>query len=120
MPATTYTLSGSAGSAGAGALITLSGPSSATTTAAAGTGAYSFAGLVAGVYTVTASLTGEAFSPPVRTATIVAANVTGVNFSLYTPSAVGSNDTDVLDIEWNLSTRVNPEILGTNLGTRIT
>ena len=60
--------------------MTLSGTSSATT-AANGSGAYTFTGLANGSYTVTPSQTGFTFSPASLPATIASANVTGLNFT---------------------------------------
>ena len=78
------TISPTAG--GAGATVTLSGTSSATTAADAN-GNYSFTGLVNGPYTVTPSKTGYTFTPPNQSVTVNGANLTTVNF---TAQATGS------------------------------
>jgi hypothetical protein len=78
----TYTLSGSISpaSVGAGAVVTLSGAGSGTTTADS-SGNYSFTSLGNGSYTVTPSSTTATFSPTSQSVTINNANVTGVNFT---------------------------------------
>ena len=79
--ASTYTISGSVNLSGGGALpgvtVTLSNGANGTTTTDA-TGAYTFANLVAGSYTVTPGLTGYTIAP--ANVTITNANVTQ-NFS---------------------------------------
>jgi len=86
-PPQTYSISGtiSPAAGGAGAAVTLSGVTSATTTANS-SGNYAFSGLSNGTYAVTPSLTGYTFSPNVQSATVNGANVTGLNFT----AAVGS------------------------------
>jgi hypothetical protein len=80
-PAATFSISGTIGGAGGnGATVTLSGASGATTTAN-GAGAYTFAGLAKGTYSVTPSKAGFTFAPGSQSATITAANVTGINFA---------------------------------------
>jgi len=64
---------------GAGSLVTLSGTSSASTTADA-SGNFSFSSLISGPYTVTPSKSGVLFSPPNQALTVNGANVSGVNF----------------------------------------
>ncbi len=81
----TFTISGSVGAAGAGATIKLSGAASATTTAAAVTGNYSFSGLANGSYLVTPGLVGSAFSPSNSAAVVNSANITGLNFLTLIP-----------------------------------
>jgi beta-glucanase (GH16 family) len=78
----TYSLSGSISptAVGAGASLTLSGASTATTTAN-GSGIYTFTGLVNGSYAVTPSKTGYSFNPTAQAATINGANATGLNFT---------------------------------------
>jgi Bacterial Ig domain/Lysyl oxidase len=73
----TWSISGtiSPAASGSGALLTLSGTPSATTTAN-GSGAYSFNNLSNGTYIVTPSKTGFTFTPPNRTLTINGANLT--------------------------------------------
>ena len=78
----TYTVSGtiSPNAGGSGATVTLSGASSATTTANS-SGGYTFAGLANGTYAVTPSRSGYTFSPTSQNATISGANVSGINFT---------------------------------------
>lgn len=71
------------GKALAGATILLSGATTATTTAAPN-GTYSFSGLAAGAYVVTPVKTGIKFVPASANETIVATDISGVNF-LGTP-----------------------------------
>jgi hypothetical protein len=71
----TYSISGSAGTAGA---TVTAGSSSGTSD---GSNNYSIAGLSAGTYTVTPSKSGCTFSPTSSSVTITSANVTGVNFT---------------------------------------
>ena len=73
-PIPTYSISGSAGTAGA---TVTAGGISATSDA---TSAYSVAGLSAGTYTVTPSKTGCTFSPASQSVT-VGPNATGINFT---------------------------------------
>src|SRR5579859_3017461 len=80
------------GQASAAALITLSGAAAATTFAGP-TGLYSFTGLAAGTYTITPSKTGLAFSPASKNATIVATDITGINFLATSANVAGSNNT---------------------------
>ncbi len=117
-----YSISGSVGAAGAGATITLSGTASATTTAAGGTGNYSFTGLLPGTYYVTPGLTGHAFSPSDTTVVITTADITGINFVLFTPSQSGSNSASIMASGPLFATRIvspRTEIIGTNLGIEI-
>ena len=58
----------------------LSGAASATTTASI-SGAYTFAGLANGTYTVTPSRAGFTFAPGSANATIAGANLSGINFT---------------------------------------
>ena len=92
---------------GSGATVTLSGATSATTTADAN-GNYSFLGLINGAYVVTPSNPGYSFSPSSQPVTLNGTNQTGVNFaaqaiaSTYsisgniTPAASGSGATVTL------------------------
>jgi hypothetical protein len=75
-----YTISGTI-AGGAGATVTLSGTSSATTTADA-SGNYIFNIVYAGTYSITPSLSGVAFAPGSQNVAIAGANVTGVNFAV--------------------------------------
>jgi hypothetical protein len=73
-----YSISGTI-TGGAGATVTLSGTSSATTTAD-DSGNYIFNGIYTGSYSITPNLAGAAFVPGNQVVSIAAANVTGVNF----------------------------------------
>ena len=73
--AATYSISGSAGTAGA---TVTAGSASASSDASNN---YSVAGLAAGTYTVTPSKSGCTFSPASSSVTITSANVTGINFT---------------------------------------
>jgi hypothetical protein len=64
----------------AGATVTLSGSSTASTVADAN-GNYTFTGLVNGSYTVTPTLAGYAFTPASQGVTINGANQAGINFT---------------------------------------
>jgi hypothetical protein len=84
--ATTYSLSGSAGVASA--TVAISGAADASTTTS-GSGAFSFASLPSGSYTITPSLAGYTFSPASHSTSITNANVTGVSFTATaTPHSV--------------------------------
>ncbi|HEY5580020.1 MAG TPA: carboxypeptidase regulatory-like domain-containing protein [Rhodoferax sp.] len=77
----TYGISGTvtlSGAALAGATITLTGGTIATTDAS---GNYSFTGLANGSYTVTPTKAGNAFSPSSLAVSVSGANVTGTNFT---------------------------------------
>ena len=78
----TFSVSGtiSPAAGGSGATVTLSGVASATTTANS-SGNYTFTGLANGLYAVTPSHTGYAFSPGTQSVTVNGANVTGINFT---------------------------------------
>ena len=104
--ALTYSISGTISGIG-GAAVTLSGQSSAATTAD-GSGNFSFRGLINGSYAITATLTGYSFTPAIQAVTINGANVTGVSFTAavaapsytisgsITPASVGSGATVTL------------------------
>jgi hypothetical protein len=80
----TYSISGAvSGAVLQGVTVTLGGAASRTTTTDAG-GAYVFTGLLDGAYTVTPSLSGYAFNPVSRAATVSGANVTGLDFAAST------------------------------------
>ncbi len=77
-----YTISGTiSGAGGAGATVTLSGTSQATTTADA-SGNFTFANVFGGNYSITPSQTGYVFVPGSQNVSISQSNVTGVNFSV--------------------------------------
>ncbi len=82
-PSQTYTISGAIAPAayGNGTTITLSGTSSATTTANS-SGVFSFAGLADGTYTLTPSKAGYTFAPTSLSVTVSGNNITaGLNFT---------------------------------------
>lgn len=84
--ASTYSISGNAGVAGA--TVAYSGTSSGSVVAD-GSGNYSIIGLAPGSYTLTPSKTGYDFFPTSQNETITTSNLTGVNFtssSLYNVS----------------------------------
>jgi hypothetical protein len=87
------TISPTAG--GSGATVSLSGASTASTTSDS-SGNYTFTGLSNGVYAVTPSKSGFAFSPTSQSATVSGASVSGVNFTAGTAHAVA--------LSWNAST----------------
>jgi hypothetical protein len=96
-PATTYTISGTlSGAAVAGVTVTLSGATSATTTTGS-TGAYSFAGLANGTYTVTPSLAGHTFAPTSAVVAVSGASFPGQNFTV---TAVASDFQTALQGTW--------------------
>jgi hypothetical protein len=74
----TYSISGSAGVAGA--TLVLSGAAGASTSAN-GSGTYTFSNLANGTYSVTPSLAGYTFTPTSQTMNVNGASVTGVNFT---------------------------------------
>ncbi len=88
-PSATWTISGSAGVAGA--TITLSGGSSAVATSGT-SGAYSFGGLANGSYTITPSMSGVTFTPVSQTVSVNGSNVTLPNFTAQSlPSTIKSD-----------------------------
>lgn len=78
--------------AGSTMTLTLAGATIATTTAGP-TGVYSFTGLSAGTYLITPTRIGIAFTPASSQQTIVATNITGVNFLGTSVGAQGSTYT---------------------------
>ena len=84
----TFTISGTIApaSSGGGATVSLSGTSTATTTAN-NSGVYSFSGLTNGNYAVSPSRSGFVFTPSQKTLTINGANVDAVNFTAATGQA---------------------------------
>lgn len=78
----TFSVSGniSPSSMGSGAIVALTGPSSASATADA-SGNFTFANLVNGTYTIKPSKSGYTFSPVSTSIAVSGANVTGVTFS---------------------------------------
>jgi hypothetical protein len=80
-PAQTFTITGTVSGTGAsGTTLSLSGAASQTTTANA-SGVFTFSGLAKGTYAITPSHTGFTFTPTSQSATINAANVTGITFT---------------------------------------
>jgi hypothetical protein len=114
----TFTVSGtiSPTAGGSGATVTLSGAASATTTANA-SGAYSFAGLANGSYTVTPTHSGYVFTPSSTTFSISGAsqtiNFTATSTATFTisgtisPTAGGSGATVTLSGTANATTTAN-------------
>jgi hypothetical protein len=94
----TWTISGSITPAanGTGSTVTLSGTSSATTTADS-SGNYSFSGLLNGGYTITPIKSGFSFTPANQAVTVSNANVSAAAFSAQTAS------TTVIAIDANIS-----------------
>ena len=77
----TFSISGTiSGGGGAGATVSLTGASTAVTTAD-GSGNYTFNGLLNGSYAVTPTNNGYAFTPPSQIVVINGSNFTGLNFS---------------------------------------
>ena len=93
----TFSISGtiSPGTSGSGATVSLSGATTASTTADS-SGNYSFTGLTDGVYAVTPGKSGFAFTPTSQSATVSGANVTGVNFTAGAAHSVA--------LSWSAST----------------
>lgn len=82
---TSWSISGSLGSAGANATVNLTGAASKTVTAN-GSGAFTFTGVTNGSYTVTPTKTNTTFTPTSKAVSVSSANVTGVNFTSQTQS----------------------------------
>lgn len=98
IPEATYSISGNVGVASA--TITLSGASSAETTASAN-GAYSFGSLKPGNYSIAPTLSGYTFSPTSRSTSVTDANVAGINFTATAAS-------HLVDLTWGAGTIRNP------------
>ena len=75
-----YAISGTI-SGGGGAIISLAGATSLTTTAGTA-GSYSFPGITNGTYTLTPAETGLVFMPTSLTVAVSGANITGANFTV--------------------------------------
>lgn len=97
--ATAYTISGnvSPSADGAGATITLSGASAASTTANS-SGSYSFTGLVNGNYALTPARSGFSFTPASQSVTVNGASQTGINFTAAQQASHSVN------LSWQAST----------------
>jgi carboxypeptidase family protein/fibronectin type III domain protein len=93
----TFSISGtiSPTAGGSGATVSLSGASTGSTTSDS-SGNYTFTGLSNGVYAVTPSKSGFAFTPTSQSATVSGATVTGLNFTAGTAHSVA--------LSWNSST----------------
>jgi len=90
--APTWSISGaiSPSALGAGAMVSLSGPASATT-AADTSGSYSFTGLLNGTYMVTPNKSGVTFTPGNQTVIVNGSNAVGINFTAQSlPPPVGN------------------------------
>lgn len=95
----TYVISGtiSPAAGGSGAMLTLSGTPSMTTTADS-SGNYSFTGLGNGTYTVTPTKTNYTFIPPSQSVPVNGANVPGVNFTAQQQTQPSLNYPDLSDV----------------------
>lgn len=96
----TYTISGTitlSGSALSGVAVGLTGPAVANATTDS-SGAYSFSGLSNGTYTVTPTLSGDAFTPASQSVTVNGANQTAVNFTAT------ATVTHTVSLSWTAST----------------
>jgi DNA-binding CsgD family transcriptional regulator len=98
IPEATYSISGSVGVASA--TITLSGASSAATTASSN-GAYSFGSLKAGNYSIAPTLSGYTFSPTSQSTSVTNENVAGINFT-------ATDAAHLVDLTWGAGTIRNP------------
>ena len=105
MPIIHYTISGNAGAAGV--LVSATGAATGSATSAAD-GTYTIGGLIAGVYTITPTLAGATFTPASLPETIVAGNLTGVNF---VAAATGFSSSPTVTDTFH---RANAPTLGTN------
>jgi len=72
-----------------GAVVSLSGSANASTTTDVN-GNYAFSGLCGGSYLIVPTITGQSFSPQIRSVSLNGANVTGQNFTLNTYSISGT------------------------------
>ncbi|MGD1078819.1 MAG: carboxypeptidase regulatory-like domain-containing protein [Candidatus Sulfotelmatobacter sp.] len=114
----TYSISGmiSPSANGSGAIVTLSGTASATTTADT-SGTFSFGGLANGSYTVTATNAGFAISPASQPVSVNNAPVTGVNFTATLGLAIDvvtygdSNSPSTTAVTSTFSTAASNELL---------
>jgi hypothetical protein len=114
------------GPGGAGATVTLSGTSQASTTAD-GSGNFTFSGIYSGSYSITPSDPGSVFVPGNQNVTVSQTDLTGVNFTVPSicpcntvwqpstvPSLVDSNDNQSVE----LGTKVRTDSDGYVLGVR--
>lgn len=89
-PTTTYSISGTVASSGAGlqgVTMTLNSSTTATTDAS---GNYTITGLANGSYSITPSKSGYTFDPTNSTQTVNSANITGVNFAAAPVDVTGT------------------------------
>ena len=98
-PSETFRLSGSISpqSVGNGTTVTLSGPTSASTSADS-SGNYSFSGLANGIYAVTPSRSGYSFSPSVQSVSIDGSDISGIDFT------ASQQSTHSAQLTWQAST----------------
>lgn len=110
MPVLHFTISGNAGAAGV--TVAATGASIGSATSAAD-GTYTIGGLIAGAYTITPTLAGASFTPASASETIIAGNLTGVNFVAkatgYSPSGSVSDNfhranAPTLGANWTVTT----------------
>jgi hypothetical protein len=108
---TTWSISGTItpAAAGSGATVSLSGAATATRIADA-SGNYSFSGLANGAYTVTPNQNGYGFTPSSQPVTVNGANVSGIDFTGSTGSAVVGQFSSVMS--WPIVT-LNAILLNT-------
>jgi hypothetical protein len=103
---------------GNGAMVALSGTSSATTTADAN-GNYSFTQLTNGSYTVTPSKSGFSFTPANQPVTVNGANVSNINFTAAAPSGAISRDVTVVQDGAAASTTITSPSFSTAVGNEL-
>ncbi len=111
--APTWSISGTAGTAGA--TVTLSGAGTGTVTAD-GSGNYTFTGLANGNYTVTPAKSGFTFSPANAAVTVNGANMAGVNFTAKPAVAI---DAKVFTDLGTASTTIAVSSLSTSVGNEL-
>ena len=122
---TTYTISGSAGIAGA--TVALSGAATTSVTADASAN-YTFTNVANGSYTVTPSKTGYSFTPANKAVAVNSANVTGVTFtatatatttlSIWSNSVVPGTPSDPDTSAVELGLKFRSDVAGTVTGVR--
>ena len=92
-------------SVGNGTTVSLSGPTSASTTGNS-SGSYSFSGLANGIYAVTPSRSGYIFSPSVQSVSIEGSDVSGIDFT------ASQRATYTVHLTWQASTS---DVVGYNI-----
>ena len=80
-----------AGAGVTGVTVSWTGAASGSTTSGGGGAWTTGVSLGPGAYIVTPSLAGSQFQPPLQTVIIVAANISGINFTTETIEAAGSS-----------------------------